>query len=85
MRIEGYGVKGMRSIPWRREFKSRAALDRWVETHDAEVHGTRTVEAEPSGMDDGTQNPERGVAPATAEADRLKAIDDRLNLWFDLG
>ena len=39
--VEAYGVKGMKSTPWRKVFKNNAALQKWVEANDAEVHGTR--------------------------------------------
>ncbi|HZT29433.1 MAG TPA: hypothetical protein VFA33_06100 [Bryobacteraceae bacterium] len=42
--IEAYGVKGLANKPWRRMFKSAAELTNWAEKHDAEVHGTRTLE-----------------------------------------
>lgn len=38
--IEAYGVMGMKNTPWRKTFKSEAALNKWVETHDAEVYAT---------------------------------------------
>lgn len=42
--IEAYGVKGMKSTPWRKIFKNVDALNKWVEKNDAEVYGTRSVE-----------------------------------------
>lgn len=44
--IEAYGVKGMKSTPWRKTFKHRAALDAWVEKGDGdiELHGTRKAD-----------------------------------------
>lgn len=36
-RIEAYGVKGLKSIQWRRIFKSEEALDKWMKEHDAEL------------------------------------------------
>jgi hypothetical protein len=41
--IEAYGVKGMKSTPWRKTFKSAEALNAWVEKHGAEVHGVREI------------------------------------------
>lgn len=35
---EAYGVKGMKNTPWRKSFKSREAMNKWVEANDAEVH-----------------------------------------------
>jgi hypothetical protein len=40
-RIEAYGVKGVKSRPWRRTFKDAEALLAWCEKNDAEVYGTR--------------------------------------------
>jgi hypothetical protein len=42
--IEAYGVKGMKSTPWRKTFKSAEALDAWVEKHGAEVYGIRELD-----------------------------------------
>jgi hypothetical protein len=46
--VEAYGVKGMKSIPWRKIFKNSEALNKWVEANDAEVHGTRKPPDMPS-------------------------------------
>jgi hypothetical protein len=43
-RIEAYGVKGMKSRPWRRTFKDADALSAWCEKNDAEVYGQRFVD-----------------------------------------
>ncbi len=43
--IEAHGVKGMKSIPWRKNFKSIEALNAWVEKHGAEVHAIREIPA----------------------------------------
>ena len=40
MAIEAYGIKGLKSKPWRRTFRSGEELSAWVEDHDAEVHGS---------------------------------------------
>jgi hypothetical protein len=42
--IEAYGVKGLKSTPWRGTFKSPEALTKWAEQHDAEVHAVSEVE-----------------------------------------
>jgi hypothetical protein len=42
--IEAYGVKGMKSTPWRKTFKSAEALDAWVEKHGAKVYGIRELD-----------------------------------------
>lgn len=44
-RIEAYGVRGLRSTPWRRTFANGDALAAWVEKHDAQVLGSREVES----------------------------------------
>lgn len=44
MKVEAYGVKGIKGTPWRKIFKSYEALQAWVEKNDAEVHGTREIE-----------------------------------------
>lgn len=41
--IEAYGVKGMKSTPWRKVFKDYDALSDWADANDAEVYGTRTL------------------------------------------
>ena len=43
--IEAYGVKGMKSTPWRKTFVSVQALNDWAEFNDAQVQGTRDLEA----------------------------------------
>lgn len=45
-RIEAHGVKGMKSNPWRKEFKSHKHLDDWMTKQDgnAELHGVREME-----------------------------------------
>ena len=40
-RVEAYGVKGMKSTPWRRTFPHFGALQKWADTNNAEIHGTR--------------------------------------------
>ena len=42
-KIEAHGVKGLESKPWRRTFRSLAALRRWVDENDAQIWGTRAV------------------------------------------
>jgi hypothetical protein len=41
--IEAHGVKGMQSIPWRKNFKSIEALNAWVEKNGAEVYAIREL------------------------------------------
>jgi type II secretory pathway component PulM len=41
--IQAYGVKGMKSTPWQKTFKSVEALNAWVEKNGAEVHGIREI------------------------------------------
>ena len=47
-RIEAYGVKGVKSKPWRKEFKNQAAYEKFFDNEDnasdIEVHGTREIE-----------------------------------------
>lgn len=45
-KIEAYGVKGLKSTPWRKIFKSQEALEKWMEKNkgDVEVIGTRKLE-----------------------------------------
>jgi len=45
-RIEAHGVKGMKSTPWRKEFKSEKHLADWMTKQDgnAELHGVREME-----------------------------------------
>jgi hypothetical protein len=44
MRVEAYGHKGMKNLPWRKTFKSVAALNAWAEKNDATVEATRDAE-----------------------------------------
>lgn len=41
--VEAYGVKGLSSKPWRKEFRDYEALNRWCEKNEAVVHGMREV------------------------------------------
>jgi hypothetical protein len=41
--IEAYGIKGMKNIPWRKTFKTQAALESWLEKNDVEVLGYREL------------------------------------------
>jgi type II secretory pathway component PulM len=41
--IQAYGVKGMKSTPWQKTFKSVEALNAWVEKNGAEVYGIREI------------------------------------------
>jgi hypothetical protein len=43
-KIEAYGVKGMKSKPWRKIFKNVEKLNDWVEKNGAEVYATRDIE-----------------------------------------
>ena len=42
--IEAYGVKGMKSVGWRKSFKNAEALNKWCEDNDADVLGQRDLE-----------------------------------------
>jgi type II secretory pathway component PulM len=44
--IEAHGVKGMKSIPWRKTFKSIEALNAWVEKNGAEIYAIREIAAD---------------------------------------
>ena len=44
IKVEAFGVKGMKSTPWRKTFRDSNALATWAEKNSAEVHGTRSVE-----------------------------------------
>jgi len=41
--IEAYGVRGMKSIKWRKTFKDYKQLEIWADKMDAEIIGTRTL------------------------------------------
>ena len=41
--IEAYGVKGMKSTPWRKCFKSTEALNAWAEKNGAEIYAIREL------------------------------------------
>ncbi len=40
-RVEVYGVKGLKSTPFRKTFNSYEAAGQWAESHDAEILGYR--------------------------------------------
>jgi hypothetical protein len=42
-KIEAYGVKGMKSTPWRKVFKNQKEFEKWLDRNEGnvEVHGTR--------------------------------------------
>lgn len=44
--VEAYGVRGVKSTPWRKSFKSQDAFEKWLEKNegDVEVQGTRPVD-----------------------------------------
>lgn len=44
--LEAHGVKGMKSKPWRKAFKSQEHFEDWLEKNqgDVEVHGTRSLD-----------------------------------------
>jgi hypothetical protein len=44
MKIEAYGVKGMKSKQWSKTFASEAAMEAWCEKNDAQVLGYREAE-----------------------------------------
>jgi len=43
--VEGYGNKGMKNTSWRKSFPSTEHMMKWVEKNDADVLGTRDIEA----------------------------------------
>jgi len=45
-KIEAYGVKGLKSKPWRKVFKNMDALNAWLDKQggDAELQGWREAE-----------------------------------------
>ncbi len=43
-RFEAHGIKGVKSLPWRKTFKTTAALLKWCERNDAVVYATRDLE-----------------------------------------
>lgn len=53
--IEAYGVKGVKSTPWRKTFKTREAFEKWLDktADDVEVQGTRDVELHESALSEG--------------------------------
>ena len=44
--VEAYGVKGVKSTPWRKTFKNQKAFEQWLEKNegDVEVQGTRKAQ-----------------------------------------
>jgi hypothetical protein len=44
-KVEAYGVKGMKSTPWRKTFKSMEAMEAWLDKTGAELHGVCFLEA----------------------------------------
>jgi hypothetical protein len=45
--VEAYGVKGVKSTPWRKVFRNQAAFEKWLDANEGnvEVHGTRQADA----------------------------------------
>jgi hypothetical protein len=43
-KVEAYGVKGMKSTPWRKTFRDTVTMLAWVEKHNAEITNWRFVE-----------------------------------------
>ena len=44
VKIEAYGIKGMKNTKWRKVFKNHDAMMSWAEKHDAEIQSVREVE-----------------------------------------
>ena len=55
--VEAHGIKGFSRTPWRKTFKSTEAMLAWAEKYDAEIYGTRDLEAASRGS----------LAPAISE------------------
>jgi hypothetical protein len=47
--MEAHGVKGMKNSSWRKTFKSHEHAVAWADKNDAEIHGTRDLEASKKG------------------------------------
>jgi hypothetical protein len=43
-KYEAYGVKGMNSTQWRKEFKSYEEAEKWADKNNAEIQGFREKE-----------------------------------------
>lgn len=58
--VEIYGVKGMKSVPFRKTFKTQAKFDAWLEKHGegVTIHGYSSPE---------TQWPTDGGGPTMAD------------------
>lgn len=48
--IEAYGTKGQSRTRWQKTFKSYAELEKWINAVDAEVLGTRNIQAARKGV-----------------------------------
>lgn len=55
--VEAHGIKGFNRTPWHKSFKSTEAMLAWAEKYDAEIYGTRDLEAASRGS----------LAPAISE------------------
>jgi len=42
-KIEAYGIKGLKSVKWRKTFKNEKEMKLWVEKNDAEIEGFRKL------------------------------------------
>jgi len=69
--IEAFGVKGMQSKQWRKIFKNFKQLEKWVEKHDAEIHGTR----KPDGIDEDSTIP--GLPGSTQSSSTVAAVQGK--------
>lgn len=75
--IEAHGVKGMKSTPWRKTFKSQEHFQKWLDKNegDVKVHGTRKVK---QGVAEETEQiNELGDTPAGKRA--LQSYVDKAN------
>lgn len=73
--IEAHGVKGMKSTPWRKTFKSQKHFEDWLDKNDGnvEVHGTREVEQPVKAAKPAAEAPSRsGSRPKFQEGDTVK-------------
>ena len=43
-KVEAYGVKGMKSVSWRKTFQNLEKMLVWAEKNQAQIYATRPVE-----------------------------------------
>jgi hypothetical protein len=79
--LEAYGVKGMKSIQWRKTFKNSDELNKWLEKNQAEMQGMRKLEE--AKVDTSKGNPYNFGFEHKGNATKAEAAFKKAGLKFD--